>query len=64
MLKQVQHDGKGERMSTYTATIRWSRTGDGDFAKGRYSRAHLKRHPELVSGSIFGKNRVRLRYGC
>src|SRR5215208_6897499 len=27
-------------MSTYTATIRWSRTGDGDFAKGRYSRAH------------------------
>src|SRR5689334_12356834 len=27
-------------MSTYTATIRWSRTGEGDFAKGRYSRAH------------------------
>ncbi len=27
-------------MSTYTATIRWSPTGDGDFAKGRYSRAH------------------------
>jgi organic hydroperoxide reductase OsmC/OhrA len=27
-------------MSTYTATIRWSRTGDADFAKGRYSRAH------------------------
>jgi organic hydroperoxide reductase OsmC/OhrA len=27
-------------MSTYTATIRWSRTGDGDFAKGQYSRAH------------------------
>ena len=27
-------------MSTYTATIRWSRTGESDFAKGRYSRAH------------------------
>ena len=27
-------------MSSYTATIRWSRTGDGDFAKGQYSRAH------------------------
>jgi organic hydroperoxide reductase OsmC/OhrA len=27
-------------MSTYTATIRWSRTSDGDFAKGQYSRAH------------------------
>ena len=27
-------------MSTYTATIRWNRTGDGDFAKGQYSRAH------------------------
>jgi organic hydroperoxide reductase OsmC/OhrA len=27
-------------MSTYTATIRWSRTGEGDFTKGRYSRAH------------------------
>ena len=27
-------------MSTYTATIRWRRTGDGDFAKGQYSRAH------------------------
>jgi organic hydroperoxide reductase OsmC/OhrA len=27
-------------MSTYTATIRWTRTGDGDFAKGQYSRAH------------------------
>jgi organic hydroperoxide reductase OsmC/OhrA len=27
-------------MSTYTATIRWSRTGDGAFAKGQYSRAH------------------------
>ena len=27
-------------MSTYTAAIRWSRTGDGDFAKGQYSRAH------------------------
>jgi organic hydroperoxide reductase OsmC/OhrA len=27
-------------MSSYTATIRWSRTGEGDFAKGQYSRAH------------------------
>ena len=27
-------------MSTYTATIRWSCAGDGDFAKGQYSRAH------------------------
>ncbi|NUT01240.1 MAG: OsmC family peroxiredoxin [Sphingomonas sp.] len=27
-------------MSTYTATIRWTRKGDGDFAQGRYSRAH------------------------
>ena len=27
-------------MSTYTATIHWSRTGDGDFLKGQYSRAH------------------------
>jgi organic hydroperoxide reductase OsmC/OhrA len=27
-------------MSTYTATIRWSRTGQGDFTKGQYSRAH------------------------
>jgi len=27
-------------LSTYTATIRWSRTGDGDFTKGQYSRAH------------------------
>lgn len=27
-------------MSTYTATIRWSRAGDGDFTKGQYSRAH------------------------
>ena len=27
-------------MSTYTATIRWSRTGESDFAKGQYSRAH------------------------
>lgn len=26
-------------MSTYKATVRWSRD-DGDFAKGRYSRAH------------------------
>jgi organic hydroperoxide reductase OsmC/OhrA len=27
-------------LSAYTATIRWSRTGEGDFAKGQYSRAH------------------------
>jgi len=27
-------------MSTYTATIRWSRTGEGDFTKGQYSRGH------------------------
>ena len=27
-------------MSTYTATIRWTRKADGDFAKGQYSRAH------------------------
>ena len=27
-------------MSTYTATIRWRRAGDGDFGKGQYSRAH------------------------
>jgi len=27
-------------VTTYTATIRWSRTGEGDFAKGQYSRAH------------------------
>lgn len=27
-------------MSTYTATIRWSRKGEGDFSKGHYSRAH------------------------
>jgi len=27
-------------MSSYTATVRWSRQGDGDFAKGQYSRAH------------------------
>jgi len=27
-------------MSTYTATIRWTRKGDGDFLKGQYSRAH------------------------
>src|SRR3954452_7140839 len=33
--------GKSRVMSTYTATIRWSRTGEGDFAKGQYSRAHL-----------------------
>lgn len=28
-------------MSTYTATIRWSRKGEGDFSKGQYSRAHI-----------------------
>ncbi|HKC02045.1 MAG TPA: OsmC family protein [Sphingomicrobium sp.] len=27
-------------MSIYTATIRWDRSGDGDFIKGQYSRAH------------------------
>ncbi len=27
-------------MSTYTATIRWTRRGEGDFTKGQYSRAH------------------------
>ena len=27
-------------MSTYTATIRWSRDPGTDFAKGQYSRAH------------------------
>src|SRR3954469_19451680 len=27
-------------MGIYTATIRWARTGDGDFVKGQYSRAH------------------------
>jgi organic hydroperoxide reductase OsmC/OhrA len=27
-------------VSTYTATIRWKRTGEGDFTKGQYSRAH------------------------
>ena len=27
-------------MSTYTATVSWSRSDDGDFTKGQYSRAH------------------------
>lgn len=27
-------------MSTYTATIRWTRKDDSDFLKGQYSRAH------------------------
>ena len=27
-------------MSTYTATIRWNRSSQGDFGKGQYSRAH------------------------
>lgn len=27
-------------MSTHFATIRWRRTGEGDFTKGQYSRAH------------------------
>jgi hypothetical protein len=27
-------------LSTYTATIRWSRDLGTDFAKGQYSRAH------------------------
>ena len=30
----------GSQLSTYTATVRWTRKGDGDFAKGQYSRAH------------------------
>ena len=30
----------GGHLSTYTATIRWSRKGEGDFTKGQYSRAH------------------------
>ena len=28
------------QLSTYTATIRWTRKSDGDFTKGQYSRAH------------------------
>jgi organic hydroperoxide reductase OsmC/OhrA len=28
-------------MSSYTATIRWTRKDEDDFAKGRYSRAHI-----------------------
>ena len=27
-------------MSTYTATIQWTRKAEGDFANGQYSRAH------------------------
>ena len=27
-------------MSTYTATIRWTRNPTTDFTKGQYSRAH------------------------
>jgi hypothetical protein len=27
-------------MSTYTATVRWSRSDGGDFTNGQYSRAH------------------------
>ncbi len=27
-------------MSSHDATIRWTRTGDGDFTKGQYSRVH------------------------
>jgi len=27
-------------VSAYTATIRWTRSGEGDFTKGQYSRAH------------------------
>ncbi len=27
-------------MSTYIATIHWTRSGEGDFARGQYSRAH------------------------
>jgi len=33
-------DSRAERMTNYTATIRWSRTADSAFAKGQYSRAH------------------------
>jgi hypothetical protein len=52
-------------MSTYTATIRWSREAEAeDFGKGQYSGASNCRHPELVSGSIFVKGCVRLRNGC
>jgi organic hydroperoxide reductase OsmC/OhrA len=27
-------------MSSYSAAIRWARTGEGEFTKGQYSRAH------------------------
>ena len=30
----------GTYVSTYTATVRWTRSGDGAFTKGQYSRAH------------------------
>src|SRR2546423_7547656 len=30
----------GPKVSAPPATIRWTRTGEGDFAKGQYSRAH------------------------
>jgi hypothetical protein len=29
-------------MSTSTATIHWSRAGEGDFAKGQYDRAQRR----------------------
>jgi hypothetical protein len=50
-------------MSTYIATIRWSREGAADFAKGQYSRAH-PRHLGLVSRSIFVKGGPHLHKGC
>jgi hypothetical protein len=34
-------------MTTYTATIRWIHTGEGDFARGQYSRA-----PSFVIASV------------
>ena len=32
--------GSGQKVSTYTATIRWTRDPSTDFSKGQYSRAH------------------------
>lgn len=56
-------------MSTYTATIRWTRNRDEDFAKGRYSRAHqwifdggatvpASPSPHIVPGPWSDPNRV------
>ena len=50
-------------MNTYTATIRWSRKGEGDFAKGQYSRAHSSVTLNSFQGP-FGKSGVGLRNGC